>query len=96
MHALVVLAGLALAGWAIPMFAASSASCRGVEMGPGDTCHYASPSDARTERVQTYEERVATVRANAPVVLGLGVLTAGFGGVLFVQERRNQARLRRT
>lgn len=61
-------------------------------MGPGDTCYYASPSDARTQRVQTYEERVATVRANAPVVMGLGALTAGFGAFLFVQEVRRAAR----
>lgn len=57
-------------------------------MEPGDTCHYASPSDARTERVQTYEERVATVRANAPVVIVLGMVTTIFGAVLLSQEIR--------
>ncbi|MDO4783690.1 MAG: hypothetical protein Q3997_01155 [Propionibacteriaceae bacterium] len=91
-HALVVLAGLALTGWGLGMLAASSASCRGVAMGPGDTCYYASPGEARTQRVQTYEERVSAVRSSAPVVMGLGVLTAAFGAFLFVQEIRRPAR----
>lgn len=90
-HALVIIAGLATFGWGIALAMSPTASCRGVAMGPGDVCYYASPTDAHTDRTQTYEERIATVRGNAPVVMGLGLVIAGFGTGLLTQELRRQA-----
>jgi hypothetical protein len=52
-------------------------------MGPGDTCAKAGGED-----VQTYEQRVQAADAAKPVILGLGLLVAGFGTVLFVSAVR--------
>src|SRR5690606_373831 len=49
-----VVAGLALVTWAVVSLVAPSASCRGVEMHPGDTCSYYARDDTSTERLQTY------------------------------------------
>lgn len=87
-HVLVLLAGLVMLVWGVLLAINPTASCRGQAMGPGDTCYYASPTDAQTDRTQTYEERIATVRQNAPVVMGLGAAIALFGGGLYAQERR--------
>lgn len=74
-----VLAGLALAVWGVFTVVAPSATCRGVEMRPGDVCRYYSASDTSTERIQTYEQRVSAARAQGPTVIVVGVLAAAFG-----------------
>lgn len=74
-----VVASLALAAWGVATWVSPSTQCRGVEMGPGDVCSYSSYTDEETTRTQTYEERVATARQSAPVVVVLGLAAAGFG-----------------
>lgn len=91
-HLVVALAGLALIGWGIVLAVHPSVTCRGVDMRPGDICHYASPTGVETNRIQTYEERAAAQRTNAPVVMGLGAAIALFGGGLYLQERSRARR----
>lgn len=55
-------------------------------MGPGDTCSYSSPNEVGTERIQTYEERIATARQQAPVGIVVGLGMAGFGGYLMRKD----------
>ena len=74
-----VVAALGLAAWGVVTWTSPSTQCRGVEMGPGDVCQYSSYTDTLTTRTQTYEERVATARQSAPVVVALGLAAAGFG-----------------
>lgn len=83
-----VLAGLALAVWGVVTWVAPSASCRGVEMGPGDQCSYSSYTQTGTDRIQTYEQRIAMARSSAPIVVVLGLAAAAFGVVV---ARRPQA-----
>lgn len=92
-----VVAALALAVWGVATWVSPSTQCRGTQMGPGDVCSYSSYTDIETTRTQTYEERVAAARQSAPVVVGLGLVAAGFGihlalrGGGRVQERGTQA-----
>lgn len=84
----VIVVGVGLLGWGVLIWVNPTASCRGNPMGPGDVCHYASTTSATTDRVQTYEQRVANLRSNAPVVIALGLGLAGFGVGLQRQARR--------
>lgn len=83
-----MLAGLAITVWAMVSWIWPSVDCRGVEMQPGDVCSYSSRTEVDTERTQSYEERVATARQQAPVgaVVGLGM--AGFGLYLIRDGKR--------
>lgn len=83
-----VVASLALVVWGVATWVSPSTQCRGVEMGPGDVCTYSSYTDTETTRTQTYEERVATARQSGPVVVVLGLATAGFGLHLALRESR--------
>ena len=83
-----VVAALALAVWGVATWVSPSTQCRGTEMGPGDVCSYSSYTDTGTTRTQTYEERVAAARQSAPVVVGLGLVAAGFGTHLARQAGR--------
>ncbi|MCC2593448.1 hypothetical protein LKO27_08510 [Tessaracoccus sp. OS52] len=74
-----VLGGVALVVWGILTMVAPSATCRGEQMRPGDVCHYYSATDTETERIQSYEQRIAAARGQGPTVIGLGVLAAAFG-----------------
>lgn len=74
-----VLAGLVLVAWGVVTVVAPSASCRGVEMQPGDTCSYYARDDISTERLQTYEQRIDAAREQGPTVIVLGALAAAFG-----------------
>lgn len=80
-----VVAGLALVAWGVATVVAPSASCRGVEMRPGDTCSYYARDDTSTERLQTYDQRIAAAREQGPTVIVVGALAAAFG--LFVALR---------
>lgn len=74
-----VLAGLALVAWGVVTVVAPSASCRGVEMQPGDTCSYHARDDVNTERLQSYEQRIEAARGQGPTVIVVGALAAAFG-----------------
>ncbi len=81
-----VVAALALTAWGVASYVAPGVECRGVAMGPGDVCHYSSTTQETTDQVQTYEQRVATVRQQVPFVIGLGVVATVFGVVLAVRS----------
>lgn len=85
-HLLVCLVGLGLIVWGLVIWVNPTASCRGETMQPGDVCHYASTTSTETDRVQTYEQRINSLRQNAPIVIGLGVAVAAFGGWLLRRE----------
>ena len=83
-HLLVVLAGLALLAYAVTFGSSTALTCRGVPMRPGSVCQKADGSQG-----QTYEQRLATRRAARPVVVGMGLLVAGFGTVLLMRSHFN-------
>lgn len=86
-HLLLAAAGLLVALSPVMLGSATSVTCRGVEMRPGDTCAKADGS-----AVQTYEDRVAAARNATPVVVGVGLLVAVFGtGLLLADVRRERA-----
>lgn len=84
------LVGIVVAVWAAASWISPSPSCRGVEMGPGDTCAYAAPNQARAGQVQTYEERVETVKRQAPVGVVVGLGAAGFGVYVIGRDTRQR------
>lgn len=82
-HALLILAGLLIFAYPLTVGASPTLSCRGVPMGPGDTC-----SKAANAGVQTYEQRMRTARQAKPVIIGVGLLVAAFGTALLVADLR--------
>lgn len=80
-HALLIMAGLLVFAYPLTLGATPSISCRGVPMGPGDTC-----SKAANAGVQTYEQRERTARQAKPVIVGVGLLVAAFGTTLLVAD----------
>ncbi len=86
-----VIAGLAIAVWGVVSLVAPSTSCRGVEMGPGDSCEYSSLTNEMGGKVQRYEDRIAVARDQAPYAIGAGVMIMAFGSVLIVQDRRGMS-----
>ncbi|MDO5533609.1 MAG: hypothetical protein Q4F65_03020 [Propionibacteriaceae bacterium] len=86
LHLALAIAGVAVVIWAVVNAVSPSISCRGVPMGPGDTCR-----NAEGTKVQTYEDRLEAVTFSTPVMIGTGVVVAGFGAALFVAERRRTA-----
>ncbi len=81
LHVLVLVAGLFALGWAL--FAPVAAiRCHDQIMRPGDVCSYASLNGVDNGKTQSYEQRLATEKSARPVVAVVGVLVAGFGGVL--------------
>lgn len=88
-HLLVAVAGLLIALYPVTLGAASTPTCRGVPMQPGETCAKADGSAA-----QSYETRAADARHAAPVVVGVGLAVAGFGTALLVADvRRSRSRV---
>lgn len=83
-----VVAGVAVSLWGIVSFVAPSTSCRGVEMGPGDSCQYSSLTNEEGGKVQRYEDRIAVARGQAPFAMLAGIGIVAFGSVLIVQDRR--------
>ena len=77
-----ILGGLLVALWGVLSWVAPTATCRGEVMAPGDVCHYSSYTDEETSRTESYEQRVATARGSAPVVVVLGLAAAGFGAAV--------------
>lgn len=86
-----VVAGLAVASWGALSWAFPSTSCRGVEMGRGDTCEYASLTNERGGKVQKYEDRIAVAHEQAPFAVAAGVGLTAFGAVLIVSSRKSDA-----
>ena len=74
-----VAAGIAVIIWGVTSWVSPAMTCRGVEMGPGDTCEYSSRTNEHTGRVQTYEDRVAEARSQVPFAVAAGLGMAGFG-----------------
>lgn len=84
-----VAASVALTVWGVVILVNPTTSCRGEEMGPGDVCHYSSPTNEQTDQVQTYEERIATVRQQVPFIIGLGVAMTAFGIYVAARDARS-------
>jgi hypothetical protein len=82
-HAALILVGLLTVLYPLTVGATPVVSCRGVVMRPGDTC-----AKAGDEAVQTYEQRVQAADAAKPVIVGVGLLVAGFGTFLLVNAVR--------
>lgn len=79
-------AGIAIAIWAVLGLIYPSITCRGVEMGPGDQCARSSITNVDTGEVQTYEQRLASARSQAPIGIVLGLAMAAFGGYLVLHS----------
>jgi hypothetical protein len=81
LHVLVLVAGLGALAWAL-LAPIDQIRCHDQIMKPGDVCSYSSLNGADNGKTQTYEQRVATAKSARPVVAVVGVLVAGFGGLL--------------
>ncbi|MEZ5087684.1 MAG: hypothetical protein R2722_16070 [Tessaracoccus sp.] len=81
-----VVISLLIIAWGAVSFLSPSATCRGVEMGPGDECGYMSRTSMVTDQVQTYEERIAAARTSAPVIVVTGIGALIFGLVLIRKD----------
>lgn len=84
-HLVLLLAGLAAVAYGVTLGGSPELRCRGAVMAPGSVCIKADGSQG-----QTYEQRLATRRSAQPVVAGVGVLVAGFGGALLVGDLRRR------
>ncbi|MDO5677301.1 MAG: hypothetical protein Q4G35_07305 [Propionibacteriaceae bacterium] len=83
-----LVAGLAVVAWSTASWIAPSTTCRGVEMGPGDTCEVSDRDNVHTGTVQTYEQRLEVTRSQAPFAAIAGVGMAGFGAWLLRQDAK--------
>lgn len=83
-----IVAGVAIVAWGIASWVSPTMMCRGVEMGPGDTCEYSSRTDERTGHVQTYEDRVSEARSQVPFAVATGLGMTAFGLWLVRQDGR--------
>ncbi|BAK37228.1 hypothetical protein MLP_42140 [Microlunatus phosphovorus NM-1] len=82
-HLLLALVGVLIVAYPFTLGANPTPTCRGVQLQPGQTC---SKADGSAE--QTYEERLATAKNATPVIVGVGLLMAGFGTALFIGDVR--------
>ena len=82
-HLLLALVGVLIVAYPFTLGANPTPTCRGVQLQPGQTC---SKADGSAQ--QTYEERLATARNATPVIVGVGLLAAGFGTALFIGDVR--------
>ena len=82
-HLGLVLVGIVIIAFPFTLGSAPDQDCRGVPMHPGDTC-----TKADGEALETYEDRVAKANDAKPIVVVVGVVVAGFGGVLLYGSRR--------
>ncbi|WP_394274843.1 hypothetical protein [Luteococcus sp.] len=89
-HLALLVAGLAVALYGLWGLSNLQVTCRGVEMGPGDVCHKNDFSVMGTEEVQSYEDRLRALRLSQPVVIGTGLVVAGFATVLLRGERTRE------
>lgn len=87
-HLVLILVGLAVAGFGLWRTAHPDITCRGVQMHPGEVCHKNDFSSIGSNKTQSYEQRVHAAHQSQPVVALIGLGMAAFGGVLFRQEGR--------
>ena len=80
---MLIMVGLLVFAYPLTVGVASPISCRGVSMGPGDTC-----AKAGTSATQSYEQRVQARSNAAPVIMVVGVSVVAFGLTLLVTGRR--------
>lgn len=83
-----IVGGLVVVAWGALSWISPSTSCRGIEMGPGDTCEYSSLTNEKTGEVQRYEDRIAITRQQAPFAVLAGIGMVGFGAVVARSEFR--------
>lgn len=81
-HVALVVVGVAALVWALTA-RTPEITCRDAVMRPGDVC-----VNAQGNKQQNYEERVAAHHNARPVVGGVGVVLAAFGGMLAMAEVR--------
>ena len=77
-----IMVGLLIFAYPLTVGAASPINCRGVSMGPGDTC-----AKAGTSATQSYEQRAEAKRNAAPVIIVVGTLVTAFGVTLLITGR---------
>lgn len=94
-HWVFIVVGLAIVAWAAIGWVAPTTSCRGVEMGPGDVCSYASLDQEDTDEIQTYEDRIRVAQEQAPFGALAGLGMAGFGVLLAVRAKGAETSARR-
>lgn len=82
-----VAVSLAIVVWGAVSWVSPGATCRGVQMGPGDVCGYMSRTSTVTDQEQTYEERIAAARSSAPIIVVTGLGALVFGAVLIGKDR---------
>ena len=82
------LAAVGLVGlvWALTVAANPVITCREVVMRPGDVC-----ANAEGTRSQTYAERWDAAQQARPVIGVMGLVVAGFGAALAVQDVRGRS-----
>jgi len=85
-HVALAVVGVAVVVWALLTWFNPTIECRGVRMAPGDVCH-----NAEGTKVQTYDDRLDALRLSTPVMVGTGVVVAGFGAALAVADWRRTA-----
>ena len=83
--ALVVI-GVLVVAYGLVALGSGKVSCRGVEMHPGDVCTKSSFTDLRSTETQTYEQRRHAMELSRPVVVGSGLVLAGFGAFLYRRQ----------
>ncbi|MGO1975085.1 MAG: hypothetical protein ACTH2Q_19180 [Propionibacteriaceae bacterium] len=82
-HLALVLVGIVIILFPFTFGSEPNLNCRGVPMNPGDTC-----TKADGEALETYEDRVEKANDAKPIVVVVGLVVAGFGGVLLYGARR--------
>lgn len=83
-----VAVGIAVAVFGVVSWINPATSCRGAQMGPGDTCQTSDVRSEATGKVQTYDDRIRVARQQAPFVVAAGLGMSGFGLVLVQHERK--------
>lgn len=88
---LFIAAALAITCWGVVAYVHPTTHCGEVEMGPGDVCHGSTYTEVNTEeKLQTYEQRIRTVREQTPFVIGIGAIATVFGVVLLVRSGKQR------
>ena len=85
-HLALAAAGLVGVVWALTVAANPVITCREVAMQPGDLC-----ANADGSRTQTYAERFDAAQQARPVIGVVGLVVAGFGVALAVQDVRDRS-----
>lgn len=87
-HVALIVIGLGTVVWGLTAGQNPQISCHGNVMNPGDLCNKLDFDGTQSGAVQTYEERRSAALLGVPFMIGAGILVAGFGTALTVQEVR--------